>query len=202
VSLKPIEFGDWNLVLPLERSPLTMHRQILAGLERIDADVVFLAESDVLYHPSHFELDPPQHGAFVYNVNVWKVRWPDGHAVWTDELEQVSGLCAYRDLLLDFYKRRVGQIERDGFNRHYEPGRKQTVGGKVVGDWMSEWSNVDIRHDGTLTRSKWSVDEFRNRRYAKGWQESDRVPGWGWTEGRMQEFLAGVPYLTRQGVVE
>jgi len=37
VSLKPTEFGDWQITLPLERSPLSMHKQILAGLERMTA---------------------------------------------------------------------------------------------------------------------------------------------------------------------
>jgi hypothetical protein len=41
VSLKPTEFGD-NISLSLERGYLTMFKQILAGLEKIDTDIVFL----------------------------------------------------------------------------------------------------------------------------------------------------------------
>lgn len=158
---------------------LTMHRQILMGLEQCDPGVVFLCEHDVLYHPSHFEFVPPEDDTFYYNTNVWKARWPDGHAVWTDDLQQVSGLCADRDLLLDYYTARVEQLEREGPNRHYEPGLKQTVGGQKVANWRSEWPNVDIRHGGNLTKSKWSPAEFRNPRYARGWREADEVPGWG-----------------------
>ena len=188
VSRAPIEFGDWNYVLALPRGPLTMHRQILAGLERLDADAVFLCESDVLYHPSHFEFEP-EPGRFCYNTNVWKTRYPGGHCVWTDNLQQVSGICADRELLLEFYRRRVDQIDYEGFDRHYEPGRKT---GELDGlNWQSEFPNLDIRHGGTLTRSKWHPSEFRNKRYARGWREASEVDGWGVVEGRLLEILDG-----------
>src|SRR3990167_2399302 len=55
---KPIDFGEQMLVLEGARGPEMMHRQILAGLRAASADVVFLCESDVLYHPSHFDFIP------------------------------------------------------------------------------------------------------------------------------------------------
>jgi len=192
VSLKPIDFGDRNVVLLLNRSPESMHKQILTGLQEIDEDYVFLAESDVLYHQSHFEFVPPREDTFYYNTNVIKARYPDGHLVWTDGLQQVSGICASRDVLLDFYSQRVEQIEREGFNRHYEPGPKQTVGSKLTVNWLSEFPNIDIRHNATLTRSKWSPDEFRNKQYAKGWREFSEADGWGRIEGRLTELLAEI----------
>jgi len=182
-----IDFGDWNIVIDQPRSALTMHLQILAGLERMTCDYVFLCESDVLYHPSHFDFVPPRKDTFYYNTNIWKARYPDGHAVWTDDLQQVSGLCADRELLLGFYRRRVAKIEREGFDRHYEPGPK--LGDYQVQNWQSALPNLDIRHSSTLTASKWSPDEFRNRHYARGWKESNEVEGWGITEGRLEELL-------------
>jgi len=178
VSREPILFGEWNIVVDGDRGPSTMHRQILAGLERVDADAVFLCESDVLYHPSHFDFEPERADLFYYNTNVWRVRWKDGHAIWTDNLQQVSGCCAEKDLLLGFYRRRVAQIEKEGFNRHYEPGPK--TGLYRTANRQSAYPNLDIRHSRTLTRSKWSPDEFRNKKYAKGWRETDGdLPGWG-----------------------
>jgi len=190
VSREPILFGDWNRTVDAPRSPLTMHKQILIGLQRTNADVVFLCESDVLYYPSHLEFEPPHSDYFFYNTNVWKVRRTDGLAVWTDDLQQVSGCCASRDLLLQFYEQRTAQIERDGFDRHYEPGPK--TGPYHTQNWQSPVCNLDIRHDKTLTRSKWSPSEFRNRRYSAGWQERDDVPGWGRTRQRMDAFLEDV----------
>ena len=157
---------------------LTMHRQILSGLECLDTEVVFMAEHDVWYSPSHFDFVPLRSDTFYYNVNVLHVRWPDGYAVAWDDCQQVSGLCAGRELLLDYYSKRIAQIEREGFNRHYEPGLKQTVGGQRVENWKSEMPNLDIRHGNNLTRSKWSINDFRNKRYAAGWREMAKAPGW------------------------
>lgn len=195
VSLnKKIDFGDTRIVMEGERGAVMMHRQILAGLEACKAKTVFLCESDVLYHPSHFDFWPKREDVFYYNTNVWRMRYPDGLAVWTDDLQQVSGLCASRELLIDFYRKRLAQIEAEGFNRHYEPGIKQTVyprmrGGKYgVENRQSEYPNVCIRHDANLTASKWKPEEFRDKRYAKGWREAYQVDGWG----DMREVMHGL----------
>ncbi len=174
----PIHFGDINVVVRGERSVLTMHWQILTGLVHSTADVVYLCENDVLYHPSHFDFDPIP-DTFSYNTNVWKVRYPDGLAVWTDDCQQMSGLCAYKDVLLDYFTQRIAQIEREGDNRHYEPGLKQSVGCQNVENHLSMYPNLCIRHDKNLTKSKWSPGEFRNPKYAKGWQEAYEVIVWG-----------------------
>ena len=177
---KKLEFGVWNTQVRGQRSPEMMHRQILCGLKASMADYVFLCESDVLYHPSHFDFTPPRDDTFYYNNNVYKQRWDDKFTFKTDDMRQVSGICASRELLLDFYTKRVKQIKKDGFNRHYEPGLKQTVGSQNAETWESEFPNICIRHDQNITKSKFSPDEFRNKEYAKGWTEIDAkdIPGW------------------------
>jgi hypothetical protein len=171
VSLnKTLDFGTTRLVMEGAKGPLMMHKQILAGLRASSADFVFLCESDVLYSLTHFDFAPSRFDVIYYNVNVWKVRWTDKLAVWTDDLQQVSGICASRELLLDFYARRVEQIAR-GFDRHYEPR------GYPVINWQSAEPNLCIRHDDNLTRSKWEPTEFRNPKYAAGWKTSTEI--WG-----------------------
>jgi hypothetical protein len=178
VSREYTEYGDQQVVVEGEPGPLTMHKQILAGLVWIEGDVVFLCENDVMYHPSHFDFEPRRPDVFYYNTNVWRVRYDDGFSVWTDDLQQTSGLCADADLLWQFYNDRVKQIERDGFDRHFEPGPK--VGAYQTENWRSECPNLDIRHSRTYTHSKWRPDQFRNKRYARGWRETfDALPGWG-----------------------
>lgn len=181
VSLKPLDFGD-NIVLPLERGPLTMFKQQLAGLEELKTDYVFFVEHDVLYHAHHFEFVPQDTSTFYYNVNVWKMRYNDGHAVHY-ECNQLSGLCAYRSLLIDYYRQKIAYVEEHGYDRSvgYEPGTKNILGVDQypVKTWKSEVPNIDIRHEHNATRSKWSLDDFRNKKYAVGWMENDRIPGWG-----------------------
>lgn len=180
VSLQPLRFGE-NTVLDLKRGPLTLHKQILAGLEACKADIIFLCEHDILYHKSHFDFVPPDKDKFYYNTNVWRVRYPDGHAVWTDNLQQTSGVCAYRELLLDFYRKRVEAIEKSGFDGHYEPNPRA--------NWQSEFPNLDIRHSKTMTKSKWSPEEFRDPKYAQGWKEASEIPGWGRVEGNLKSLM-------------
>jgi len=179
-----------------ERGPLTMFRQILVGLELLETDVAFLTEHDVLYDASHFAFTPPRADVFYYNANVWRVRASDGHVLHYP-CNQVSGLCANRELLIEHYRKRVARVEAHGFSMKmgYEPGthrRPERVDDYGCESWMSAVPNIDIRHDTNLSPSRWQKDQFRDQRYTKGWVEGDSVPGWGVTAGRFPEFLADV----------
>jgi glycosyltransferase involved in cell wall biosynthesis len=193
-SLEPMpDFGQ-NIYIPLERGILTMFKQILAGLEELDTDLVFFAEHDMLYHPSHFDFVPPEADKYWYNTNVWKVRFDDGHAMRTDFCQQTSGLCAYREFLITHYKKRIAIVEDIGFSRKmgFEPGthgRGERVDDFKSGSWESEYPNIDIRHGFNLTPSRWSPDQFRSKRYTKGWTEAEELPGWGLVKGRFREMV-------------
>lgn len=192
VSLQPIEFGH-NIHLPLKRGYLTMFKQILAGLEASTADIVFFCEHDVLYHPSHFEFTPTRDDVFYYNENVWKVDATTGQALFY-YCRQTSGLCAYRTLLLEHYRERVRRVEAEGFSRKmgFEPGthnRRERVDDHKAESWMSEYPNIDLRHQYNLTSTRWKKEQFRNQKYTKGWTLADEVPGWGQTKDRMANFL-------------
>lgn len=185
VSLQPINFGD-NIVLPLKRSYLTMFKQILAGLEKIQTDIVFLCEHDVLYHPSHFHFQPPRKDIFYYNQNKWRLRVSDGFLVYHD-CKSTSQLCADKKFLIKHYKKRISLVEKNGFSRKmgFEPGshnRLERVDDFKSEDWRSEFPNVDVRHGWNLTESRWKISEFRNssqKKVSRSWREANEVPGWG-----------------------
>lgn len=181
VSLQPIEF-DNNIVLNEKRSYLTMFKQILAGLEAIDADIVYLAEHDVLYHPSHFRFIPNEKNIFFYNNNYWFLRLSDGFALHYD-VSPLSSLCAYRDILITHYKERIALVEKDGFS--YRIGFEPFTHGRIKWPtWynyklrISESPNIDIKHGKNLTTARWSKDKFR--RQPTNWLEKDinTIPGW------------------------
>lgn len=176
VSLnRRLDFGHLQITTQGERGALMLHQQIVAGLYYSDAEVVYLCENDVLYHPSHFEFTPPHRDVFYYNTHVYK-RWvSDGHTVWTDDLQQISGLCGYRELLLEFFERRMREIEKHGDNRHYEPGERY---GCKTENYMARSPNLDLRHGKNWTRSHRQAEEFRNRKYAKGFRVVMHVPYW------------------------
>jgi len=198
VSLQWLDFGK-NIVLDLERGALTMFKQILAGIEAMDTDVIFFAEHDVLYHPSHFDFTPPEQDRVYYNQNAWRVNAETGQALFYYS-SATSGLCAYRDVLLTHYRKRVAMVEENGYSQRmgYEPGthgRSERVDDLKSETWLSAFPNIDIRHGKNLTRSRWSKEEFRNQKYTRGWTLADEVPGWGQTANRFSEVLSEVPVM-------
>ena len=205
-SLQPIEFGK-NVVVNRQRSILTMNYQILAALEASTADIIYFCEHDVLYAKEHFQFIPPRTDAFYYDVSTWKVNAETGHAI-TYRCKQTSGLCGYRDLLVEHYRKRIAKIEQnahdlrlrgepiknEGFSRHmgHEPGchaPPRGVDNYPALEWCSEVPNVDIRHGKNLTRTRWRQEDFRDKNSCTEWGESDSIPSWGRTEGRFLEFL-------------
>ncbi len=191
VSQTPINFGK-NIVMNISRSVLSMFKQILRGIQETDAEYIFLVEHDVLYHPSHFDFTPPRKDVFYYNRNRWAVSSDTGKAVFYQS-NQVSHLCAHRDLLIKHYTKAVANIEKEGFKHDYgfAPPRglpkDQRVG--KYDCYFSEFPAVDIRHGGAFTRQRMEKSEFRSERSCRDWKEAGEVPGWGKTFGRFDEFL-------------
>ena len=192
VSQFPIDFGDKNIVINLNRSHLTMFKQILAGIEAIDTDIIFLTEHDVLYHPSHFDFIPTEK-MFYYNEHTYKLDYKTGQGLFY-YTKQTSGVCAFRDLFLEHYTKRVKIVEEQGFTRKmgFEPGTRRGIDDYTSQRYMSEFPNVDIRHRANLTSNRFKKEEFRSQRSIRGWKLVDEIPGWGITKGRFDDFIKGV----------
>ena len=191
-TLQPLAFGK-NVCLPLERSIETMFKQILAGLEAATADIIFFCEHDVLYAPGYFDFTPSNSAIVMYNLNIWQVRATDGHCLYY-EAKRTSQLCAYRDVLLKHYRRRVELVAEKGFSRGmgFEPGthrRSERVDDLQSDSWVAKYPNLDIKHGKNLTPARWRQDQFRDQRNCRGWQEADEVPYWGIAGGRFTEIL-------------
>jgi hypothetical protein len=192
VSLQPIDFGK-NVVLPLERSYLTMFKEILAGIEASTADIIFLVEHDVLYHPSHFTFTPLRKNIFYYDENRWFVDANTGHALFYNAMS-TSMLVACRELLLEHYSRRVERVEAEGFTRRlgFEPGNHPYPRGVDYYrrlPFFAPFPSIDIRHRKNLTPSRWKKDEFRNQEQLYAWTEAEEIPYWGRTKDRFGEIL-------------
>lgn len=188
VSQYPIDLGR-NIVVPWKRSVLTMFKQILEGLEASTANIVFLTEHDVFYHPSHFDFTPPTNNAYYYNENVWSLDAKTGKVLFYKPRQQVSGLCAYRSLLLEHYRARVKRVEKEGFTLRlgYEPGKRPPRGidrYKKKG-WFSEHPNVDIKQKCSLTPGRFKLEQYRCKDKIKdSWILTDELPFWGSTNGK------------------
>lgn len=183
VSQKPIrypeQFGKQILMGEIGRSHLNLYRQIMEGLKNTDADVVFMAEHDVLYSPEHFTFEPRKTDTFYYNMNTWFLNWKDGDAEkgkysspWGIR-HATSQLVCYRDILIENMTLRIkilteGWRMRQGQRGACEPGvnevnafiRQHDDGIKIdkslfkhwgVEQFRTEIANVDIRNGQNLT---------------------------------------------------
>jgi len=180
-----LTFGAKNVYFPsLKRCYETMFKQILGALENSTASIIFFTEQDVLYHPSHFDFTPPEKNTFYYNQNIWYLRYSDGHCLHYD-VNQLSGLCGYREDLIIHFKERIEYIEKNGFPRSemgFEPMTHNRIDWKnkfKLGTWKSELPNIDIRHGDNPTGNRWTKDEFRNQSLLINWIEGEEIPGWG-----------------------
>jgi len=220
VSLTPLDFGK-NIVLNEPAGYLTMAKQILAGLEASTAEVIFFCEHDVLYHPSHFDFIPLRPDVIYYNTNVWRVRYQDGHALYCNDLKQLSGLVAYRNVLIEHYKKRVKLLQDEydctigsinmsdnkdlmlsEFNKYvrqqgFEPGthnRAERVDDLTCDAFQSAYPNLDIRHDTNTTPSRWNKDQFRNQKFTDGWTERkvSEISGWDIIDSDIKKYLASL----------
>lgn len=168
VSLKPIDFGK-NIHLPLQRGYETYFRQIITALENSESDIIFFCEHDVLYHPSYFDFTPEKKDTYYYNLNVWRWKYPENHCV-TWDAHQVAQLCSYKEVALEWYRKKLASYQEDAFDRKFEPEDK-------FEEWRSVEPNIDIRHGNTLTKSKWTLKDFRNKLTAVNFKEG-KCPDW------------------------
>ena len=193
-SLKPIDFGE-NIVLEgRKRSYPTMALQILTALKASKTKYVFFCEHDVLYHPSHFDFTPPTDDIYYYNVNNW--RWGIGAdtAITYNGLTSLSSLCCNRELAIRHYEYRLKVIEEMGLDKlrgreprwarrfGYEPGTKKKRRGGITNEehikHKAEFPNIDIRHRGTFSKPKITLDSFRRK--PTDWVEDkiENIIGW------------------------
>jgi hypothetical protein len=68
---------------------MSLYKQLLAGLNATDAEIVTLAEHDCLYTNEYLSWMPPDKGTFYYNYNCWLVQWGGNHP-------EMNGMYSYR----------------------------------------------------------------------------------------------------------
>ena len=210
VSQKPIDFGHNICVKGIGRSYYNLWKQVLTASMYSKADVVYIAEHDVLYDSSYFEFEPEDNNCFYYNRNVWFVRTRDGRALSKPNLCFSQCVCN-RLLLLDNMMQRIKWYEnkKEKHPRYgpSEPGRirktkldeRKLFGINLDQKWrlerfMSSKPNIDIRHGNNFSGSRrfnLKPQDKENKLYAN-WIYADAVPGWGKSQGRFNNWLQEV----------
>lgn len=189
VSQKPIKEENNIVCNELPRSHQSICFQVLSGIQSIDADIIYLAEHDILYHPCHFDFIPPKEDVFYYNVNRYWLREKDGQASYKKTTAALSQLVAYKGIMEDFFSKRFFL-----YFTNQKVGKCKTEPGKFkvpelpdykMERYHSKWPNIDIRHGRNYTSS----DRFKKRH---NYTFEDEIPGWGKTKGRFKEFINGI----------
>lgn len=193
-SLKPIDFGQ-NIVLEgKERGYLTMILQILTALEANTTEYVFFCEHDVLYHLSHFDFTPDKDDVYYYNVNNWRWDYPKNRVISYDKLTSLSGLCVNREFAIKHYKKRLELIQKKGWDKDkskdprwarrmgHEPGvkskRQSLFSDNDYEIRKSEYPNIDIRHGGTFSPPKITLESFKHKPINFREITLDKIDGW------------------------
>jgi len=140
---------------------------------------------------------PIRDDIFYYDENVWRWRFGADFAITYDHLISLSGLCVFRKLALDHYKKRLiraatmpseTNIREPSWARAwgYEPGTKKPRNGGfselAYETWRSKEPMIDIRHPGTISKEKVTLDHFKHPPI--NWQQipSSEIPGWNLKE--------------------
>jgi len=186
VSSIPTDLGRNFIIDDIPRGPLQIFKKILFGLQQVDADIIYLIENDILYHPSHFDFIPPKKDIFYYNRNRYAVDPVSSSKTYGlgvfYETNVLSLLVAHKDLMLRHWVRRVELTEKHGFKSSlgYSPpkGIPAKERAKYV-TWKAELPCLDIRHEGTYTRKRMHKSQFSSPNSRQGWNETYDIPFWG-----------------------
>lgn len=167
VSQIPISFGENICVGKKERNYISLYEQILAGLEKTDADVIYLCEHDIFYHSSHFAFVPEQKNTIYYNQNAY--YWKVGKNIYLPcpgNRKALSQAVSYKKNLIKHCKQRIIDLTKD-------------KNSKINDSWAtfeSDKPNIDIRHD-----NNFSKDGTSKRNYYKDENSKavENVAHWG-----------------------
>ncbi len=120
-----------------------------------------------------------------YNGNYWMLRLRDGFAVHYN-VSPLSGLVVYRESAIKHFKERLKYMESLGNNLKmlhigFEPFTHNRIKWEYWCDYevfMPENPNVDIAHEGNVTRKRWKQEDFRRK--PSYWEETTdyNIKGW------------------------
>jgi len=193
VSQQPLTFGK-NIVMELSRSSVSMYKQILTGLQASTADIVFLIEHDLLYHPTHFSFTPPRDNEIYYNMNRWSINAETGKALFYHSWSN-GCIVAYRKVLVKWLTDFLVFLEKVGYSK----GMGHAIGKRWEGvqhfhmrTFKSDFPNLDIRHPDNFSTSRFGFNGKQRHTPPPELVYADEVPGWGKTLGRFDDILREV----------
>ncbi len=107
ISQKPMDLGQNICVGDIGLSYINEYKQILAGAKLADTDYVITAESDFLYAPEYFQLEPNGENIYRYN-NIWIMWLQDKNGSFHRKMRSSEGAqVVKRDYFIKILKRYI-----------------------------------------------------------------------------------------------
>ncbi len=139
-AFKNIVTGD----LPYNLSSILY--QMKLGLEATDADVVFLAEHDVLYPPGYFDVEPRLETVVCYQTYIYSIN---KQYCWRHPPQKIlSQVVCWRKWLLQCVNRNLHALKQPGHcvAAEFKPPHFDVIG------FANSLPSVDIRHGHNFTK--------------------------------------------------
>lgn len=182
VSHKPLDFGQNIVVTNLDRSYLSLYKQILIGIQAANTEFVALAEDDVLYHKDHFSRYRPSKGVFGYNLNKWSIYTWSKTPIFSHKHRRTNlSLICHREDLIEALKERLLVVEENLELLPYlaEPSRYESqlkITHRVAEKFFSKTPIVVFSHPEAIHY------DMVGERKALGELQAYEIPYWGKAE--------------------
>jgi len=130
-----------------KRGYLSLYSQLLRCINATDAEIVYIAEHDVLYHPDRFLFVPPRDDTFYYQKLSYRFN-ESGYFVHDKPI--MSSLICNRLLLKKAVEERIEALHSGWRVKWVEPGKGDPLTRYNV-DYYQLGMSVDIRHGKNFT---------------------------------------------------
>ena len=188
VSQKPMNLGRNICVGDIGRSHLNIYRQILVGAKAAATPYVALAEDDILYPPSHFDIRPSSMEVFNYDVNKWSLfTWTKPPIFSFMNNAVVHQLICARDYLVADLEERFSKWNESNLDlsNWKDPGRREN---RL--DMVERHIERSFAPEPTVAISHEDAFGFLHlgARKAHGEQKIERLEPWGSAENVLKLY--------------
>lgn len=152
VTQQPIDFGKNIVVGKQPREPRSIFYQMLIACENTDADIVYMAEHDVLYGIGHFDFMPPDMSKTAYyDTNIYI---KDSNGYYRRQGNPLSMCVCPRIPLIENLRLRLDKIKHGEIIPKAEIAVHSWETGWIKKEYSCDNPSIDVRHNQNFCRVK------------------------------------------------
>lgn len=216
VSQKPIDFGNNICVGEMERSSLTINKQMMEALKIVKTKFIAIAEHDCLYTKEHFAFIPPDEKTFWYNEHVYMLQYSsltnpqyNGLFSFFKKRKANSQLICGTDIMIQSTQDRIDMMSDPAWYKKYPSGRIGEAGAISYRHLMRLSAGRSVAHVREKLKSYWSkyvgknwktavpnIDIRHDNNFTKnrrGTKRRYRLPYWGTIKDIFPDYDGTLP---------